>query len=467
MIQSRIRGIRTLQILLTVVFLPLWFQILAQVGERGILFELLTEHINLTLYTVAAALAGLLSHAYRPVSYPRPGFRWVYALHQSNRDLLILALLILGIIWATKDKAISRQFVGFYLVTSWLGLLLLNRFSFNLLSAAFLRGEQTIRTVLVGSPDLATYLEKWARQRRSLGVEVLGIIGRGPVPEGSSLPLLGPASQMESILEEKEIHQVILLETRNSKSWVRHVTDICQKQGCRLLIYNHWQVYFTQPMAAINEGELTFFTLQDEPLQNPLNRILKRLLDLAVALPVVFLLLPPMAIFIKIMQMLQSRGPLLYRQYRSGFSRKPFQIYKFRSMHVEPEADEGQQARKNDPRAFSFGAFMRRTSLDEFPQFINVLKGQMSVVGPRPHMLEHDEYFRQYVDIYRQRHFVKPGITGLAQERGYRGEIIAPRDIENRVAFDLEYIRNWSIWLDIGLILRTARQVLSPKSSAY
>lgn len=469
MIQNRIRGLQTLHILLTLLFPPVWLHVLVFIEALEPKFTLLRDQINLPLYTLAAALGGLLSLA---VQRPRMlhyhhTYAWIDALRKTNRDLLILSFITISLIWATKDKAMSRQFIAFYLLSSGLGLLLLNRFSYYLLSRTLLTGEQAFRTVLVGNPALAGSLKRWVRQREILGMRVLGIVGSGTPPPDANLSVLGPASELEEIVRRERIQQVVLLETRNSKSWVRHVTGICRRQACRLLIYNHWQTYFDQPMEALNEGELTFFTFSEEPLQNPLNRIVKRLMDITLSLPIVLLALPLLALIVKLVHLRQSPGPLFFVQQRSGFSGKTFRIFKFRSMHLRPQADAAQQAQRDDPRTFPFGRFLRRSSLDEFPQFINVLLGQMSVVGPRPHMVEHDNLFQEYVEVYRERQFVKPGITGLAQERGFRGEIQRREDIENRIAHDIEYIRNWSIWLDIGLVLKTLRIFLKPPRTAY
>jgi exopolysaccharide biosynthesis polyprenyl glycosylphosphotransferase len=468
MIKNRIKGLQTLHLILAFLFPPVWLHILVLVESFEVGFTLLRDQINLPLYTVAASLAGIVSQALQPSAMPHyhRGYAWIEGLRKTNRDVFVLSFVTLSLIWATKDKAMSRQFIGMYLVTSWGGLLLLNRFSFYLLSRALLHGEQKLRTLLVGNPSITASLRRWIRQREDLGLRFVGIVGSGSPPDDLALPVIGSTAELEKVLQRENIQQVILMETRNSKSWVRHVTAICQRRGVRLLIYNHWQTYFNQPMQALNEGDLTFFAFSEEPLQNPVNRIMKRLLDLFIAIPVVAFALPLLALVVKMAHLRQSPGPLFFVQMRSGFSGRPFRIYKFRTMHVAND-NPAAQATRNDPRAFSFGSFLRRTSLDEFPQFLNVLKGQMSVVGPRPHMVEHDALFEEHTEIYRERHFVKPGITGLAQERGFRGEIHRPEDVENRIAHDIEYIRNWSIWLDLGLILKTVRIFLKPPPTAY
>jgi putative colanic acid biosynthesis UDP-glucose lipid carrier transferase len=223
------------------------------------------------------------------------------------------------------------------------------------------------------------------------------------------------------------------------------------------------------PVVSVDEGGHHFFTLHQEPLEEPLNRVMKRTFDLVVALPVVVLILPGLIAVVWLMQRVQAPGPLFHSRPRSGEKRVPFAMLKFRSMRVAPpdEQAEGRQARSDDERIFPFGRFLRRHSLDEFPQFWNVLTGEMSIVGPRPVMPLLDEEFERQVRAYRSKHWVKPGITGLAQSGGFRGEIRTPEQLQERIRLDLSYIAHWSIWLDIQITLKTLAQVFFPPKSAY
>jgi lipopolysaccharide/colanic/teichoic acid biosynthesis glycosyltransferase len=172
---------------------------------------------------------------------------------------------------------------------------------------------------------------------------------------------------------------------------------------------------------------------------------------------------------VAVFQRLQSPGPIFYPQMRSGINKQRFNIWKFRTMNVAAQTKEQEriQATSGDSRVYAFGRFLRRTSLDELPQFINVLFGEMSVAGPRPHMIEHDEQFAKLLLNYYSRHYVKPGITGLAQSKGFRGEISEVSLLEKRVGYDLMYINQWSLLLDIKILFATARQVLFPPKTAY
>lgn len=212
-------------------------------------------------------------------------------------------------------------------------------------------------------------------------------------------------------------------------------------------------------------GKINMFTNHREPLSYPVNQFMKRTFDIVVSgLVCLFLIpfIPLLALIIKI----QSPGPVFFRQARTGLNGKTFQCLKFRSMYVNKNADSV-QATKDDPRKFPFGNFMRKTNIDEFPQFFNVLKGDMSIVGPRPHMLHHTEIYSQLIDKYMVRHFCKPGITGYAQISGFRGETKELWQMEERIRRDIWYIENWTFFLDIRIIILTAKSLIIPDKNAY
>jgi lipopolysaccharide/colanic/teichoic acid biosynthesis glycosyltransferase len=214
------------------------------------------------------------------------------------------------------------------------------------------------------------------------------------------------------------------------------------------------------------DGGFRFIGLREEPLENPLNRFLKRAIDIIIALPVMLVIFPVLAGIVFITQRLQSRGPLFHVQNRAGMQNRQFKIYKFRTMHSH-NGELSRQASETDERVYPIGKWFRKLSVDEVPQFWNVLRGDMSIVGPRPHLIEHNQQFSKFMANYHVRTFVKPGITGLAQVRGFRGEARNNVDIENRVACDIEYLENWNLSLECGIILRTFAQLIRPPRSAY
>ncbi|WP_088339998.1 exopolysaccharide biosynthesis polyprenyl glycosylphosphotransferase [Robiginitalea sediminis] len=211
---------------------------------------------------------------------------------------------------------------------------------------------------------------------------------------------------------------------------------------------------------------LPIISLREIPLHNPINAFIKRSFDVLFSLAVIFGLLIWVVPLLALLIRLESKGPIFFVQKRSGLDNRAFYCYKFRSMAMNKDADHI-QAGKNDMRVTTIGKFIRKTSIDELPQFYNVLFGNMSVVGPRPHMLKHTDEYAGRVDKYMVRHFVKPGITGLAQVRGYRGEVKKDRDIQNRIKFDIFYIENWSFLLDLKIIVQTVLNVFKGEDKAY
>ncbi|SDB62102.1 putative colanic acid biosysnthesis UDP-glucose lipid carrier transferase [Flavobacteriaceae bacterium MAR_2010_188] len=211
---------------------------------------------------------------------------------------------------------------------------------------------------------------------------------------------------------------------------------------------------------------LPILSLRDIPLETPLNTFVKRIFDILFAAFVITFILswltPIVAIFIK----LETKGPVFFKQSRNGFNYQEFDCYKFRSMMPNEDAHL-YQATKGDDRVTKVGKFIRKTSIDELPQFFNVLFGDMSVVGPRPHMVSHTDMYAKRIDKFMVRHFVKPGITGLAQISGFRGEVETDRDIIGRVKFDIFYVENWSLLLDLRIIFNTFINTVKGEDKAY
>ena len=255
-----------------------------------------------------------------------------------------------------------------------------------------------------------------------------------------------------------------------SLSWsrrddIRRIRKFCDRNVIHFYFVPVYAESFGQTLKIEQIGDTVGYTNYVDPLQLPTNQLIKRVFDIVFSgffLLCTLPLLPVIALIIKI----QSPGPLLFKQLRTGMNGQNFVCYKFRSMHVNKDADR-LQATKDDPRKFPFGNFMRKANIDELPQFWNVLKGDMSIVGPRPHMLAHTEQYSQLIDKYMVRHFVKPGVTGWAQVTGFRGETQELWQMEGRVKRDIWYIENWSIWLDIRIIWLTARQLFVHDKLAY
>lgn len=213
-------------------------------------------------------------------------------------------------------------------------------------------------------------------------------------------------------------------------------------------------------------GFLPILSLRKIPIDEPFNKFVKRSFDITLSLFVIIAILSWLTPLLGLLIKLESRGPVFFKQKRNGLDYQEFYCYKFRSMRPNPEAHL-HQIRKNDPRVTRVGKVIRKTSIDELPQFINVLKGEMSVVGPRPHMVSHTHMYAERIDKFMVRHFIKPGITGLAQVSGFRGEVEDDNHIINRVKYDIFYLENWSLLLDIKIVFQTAYNALRGEEKAY
>ena len=223
---------------------------------------------------------------------------------------------------------------------------------------------------------------------------------------------------------------------------------------------------FLRNLAVEYYGYIPVISLRTIPLDKEVNKRLKRVFDIIFSLLIIICFLSWLTPLIALLILIESKGPIFFKQKRNGLNYEEFYCYKFRSMHLNPIADL-EQVQKNDPRITKMGKFIRKTSIDELPQFFNVLLGDMSVVGPRPHMVSHTEMYAKTVDKFMVRHFIKPGITGLAQTNGFRGEVETEKDIVNRVKYDIFYLENWSILLDVKIIIATVINAIRGEKKAY
>ena len=311
---------------------------------------------------------------------------------------------------------------------------------------------------------------------RSLKAEVGGLKGETAMEasnlrhQPSDLKRLGTLQEFMRKIETEpdELHlgdELYVSLSRRDRDIIKRISRFCDHQVIR---------FYYVPVSVESLGinlkremldDMEVYTTYEIPLASPVNKAIKRAFDIAASL--VFLI--PTALmfpFIWAIIKIQSPGPIFFRQKRTGLDGKDFEMLKFRSMHVNKDADKV-QATKNDPRKYPFGNFMRKSNIDELPQFLNVLKGDMSFVGPRPHMLLHTEQYSQLIDKYMVRHFVKPGLTGWAQVTGFRGETKELWQMEGRVKRDIWYIEHWSIWLDIRIIWLTAKTIFVHDKNAY
>lgn len=395
---------------------------------------------------------------------------WVDSAWLATRQTVVVSLLIFALMFAFKKEDMSRVFVGTFLGLLWTMLLFVNLGLPKFLCRLFFENSRRVPTLFIGSQKSQEKLKNWLASKEMLGIQAVGFLSEQEnIEPGCTPAFLGRLADLSRVITERRVVQVIVLELPRSNVESQFIIEVCQKLGCRILIYSNLSEQLRHPLITVTEEGHQFHALQAEPLEDPLNRVLKRMFDLTISTTVVVFIMPPLIAWVWIMQYLQARGPVFFTQERTGHGQNSFRILKFRSMFAARQTaeSEAKQVRRGDDRIYPFGRFLRTSSLDEFPQFINVMKGEMSIVGPRPHLVAHDHQFSRTMKGYRTRFFVKPGITGLAQSRGFRGEIIDPQLLESRIRLDVDYISQWSIWLDIQIIIKTAWQLFFPPKTAY
>jgi exopolysaccharide biosynthesis polyprenyl glycosylphosphotransferase len=325
------------------------------------------------------------------------------------------------------------------------------------------------RTLLVGPVGKAREMNRWILETAAFGFGLRGKPSEGDEDEGRVLhvPRVSDVSMLDRIIRHEGIRQILLLELPLDPEALNLVVNAANKAGVRLLVLNNLSELFRHDISSFKLHDKEFISLRDEPLEDPVNRTIKRTVDFLMSLPVVLFVLPPLCLVVKIFQSIQSPGPLFYRQTRAGLNNLPFRIFKFRTMRADKGDEASKQATAGDPRIYPMGRILRKTSLDEIPQFLNVFFGDMSVVGPRPHMIIHNRRFSEVMREYHVRTFAKPGITGLAQMSGYRGEAKNDQDVIDRAKLDIRYIEDWSLPLDFWIIFNTMYQVFTPPKTAY
>lgn len=408
--------------------------------------------------------ASHLHTAKRRVDFLNLGF--VENCAVSFRQTFTALTVVLCFVVAFKHLSISREFIFSFIPVLFLLMLLTNHL-FPLWLARFVfSGNYVQNTILLGSRRGVMRLNDLLSNKVLYGVKLMGAVTDGIVGESpSQLPHLGSIAHLEDHIRNVSATQVIAVDVPHSPVVVNHLANTCQRMGVRLLIANDFELMLGRRISMDEEDGIHYISFHREPLESPLNRLVKRILDLFISLPIVVLILPVLSLVVWLLHRWQSPGSLFFLQLRTGMQGQDFMLYKFRTMHPN-NPDEARQATANDTRIFPAGRWMRKMSIDEFPQFINVLKGEMSVVGPRPHLRQHDDLFRQKMISYGVRTFIKPGITGLAQVRDLRGEILTDKDVIDRVRSDLDYLENWSLLWDIEIIARTGWKVFFPSKHA-
>lgn len=392
-----------------------------------------------------------------------------YEIQRHTRIIQIISVLLKQIVFFTvvlyayigffKQPSISRLALGNYLMSA-LGLIAVFKFLVFFLLKRYRRIlSGNLRDVIViGDNEKTRQLIKTFNSRLDFGYKFQ-----------SQFNVKSDDFSLEACFKyiiDKEIDEIYFSIAELSNKQINRLVDFADNNLRELKFIPDNKDIFSKKLKYEYYDYIPILSIRTIPLQDSVLKFVKRLFDILFSSCIIVFVLswltPILAIIIK----LESKGPVFFKQSRNGFNYKEFDCYKFRSMTPNKDANL-HQATKGDMRITKVGAFIRKTSIDELPQFFNVLFGDMSVVGPRPHMVSHTNLYARRIDKFMVRHFVKPGITGLAQISGFRGEIEEDKDIINRVKYDIFYIENWSILLDLKIIIQTVANAVRGEEKAY
>lgn len=403
------------------------------------------------IYGITALVIGFFSGLYIPKRKKRFSFEVLKILQIHALSLLVL----LSILFVYKEVHISRELLALLVVTSIMiqGIF---RYTIKIITRHLReKGYNKQFVIIIGAGSLGRRFYENLYQHKELGYEVIGFLDdyREAHDEmfGRYKPLLGGVDDLDSIISHVIVDEVVIALPLTAHQKYGEIIAVCEKMGIRTLIIPDFFDYLPARPYFDHFAGMPLINVRSIPLDDLGNRILKRSFDILFAASALIIMLP-LLVVIAISIRLTSAGPIIFKQERVGLNRRTFQMYKFRTMRLIPEeVSDRQWTVANDPRRTKLGEFLRKTSLDELPQFLNVLLGHMSVVGPRPERPFFVEQFKEEIPKYMVKHQIRPGITGLAQSKGLRGDT----SIKDRIQEDIFYIENWTLLFDVKIILKT------------
>ncbi|SHM56693.1 putative colanic acid biosysnthesis UDP-glucose lipid carrier transferase [Cyclobacterium lianum] len=373
----------------------------------------------------------------------------------------VWAVLIFYLIRTQLVAAGDRE-VGFLVFVGALSSLAFFRIGVHMSLRRYrMSGRNYRKAVIVGKDDWSTRLASTLAARKALGIQFLGFFDDSVTGKD----VLGDVSAFFQQAKQGSV-DLVYLGQHISGDLQRKIVDHADENHIKVKIIPGAHLQWEKALSFSRYGRFVVVNLNEIPLDKGYNRLFKRFFDICFSCIVLVFILSWLTPLLALLIKLESDGPVFFFQQRTGANNRVFRCIKFRTMLDNPWADT-RQAIRNDPRITKTGAFLRRFSLDELPQFINVLKGEMSVVGPRPHTLPMNQVFKRQIQKYDNRHRIKPGITGLAQVLGYRGEISHHWQIRSRVRLDYFYIRNWSFLLDLTIVFRTMGELIARREEVY
>lgn len=390
--------------------------------------------------------------------------RYEQALGNLLKSILVHCLLLISFKYLLSDYVLPIQ--DFMLKYMIFVILLISWRSFMLLITGFVRrrGLNYRRVIIVGGGDLAIDMQDFFLSHPEVGYRLQGIFN-----DGLSVPFrgkkIGNITDAKDFVLKNSTDEIYCSISEMKNEQISDLIKFCDQNMIRFKLIPDFRGLMHRRVNIDFYDNVPVLSLRSEPLESTFNRFLKRMFDLIFSLFVIVFIFPWLFFIIALFIKLSSKGPVFFKQKRSGKNNVEFTCLKFRTMRVNNEADEV-QAVKNDTRITSIGRILRKTNFDELPQFLNVLIGHMSIVGPRPHMIKHTAQYSKIIDKFMVRHLIQPGITGWAQVNGYRGETKEPSKMDKRVEYDVWYIENWSLILDIKIIFLTLVNMLRGEENA-
>jgi len=400
---------------------------------------------------------------------------YVTRLHESNREsklldvvnkvllALVINLSLTFALWVgMKAYFYSREHL-FYTFLFFSALIICWRIGFYYFIRFYRKKGYNIRNiVVVGLGPTAINLVEYINKTPELGYVFHGYFDNHEDNDS----LLGNVSTLEDYCDSKNIDLIFCCLPKLYDEEIKRIVDFAENNLIKIKVISRFSNIANKNLSIQKYGEIPVINVSSIPLDSAYNRFVKRAFDLVFSSLVMLFLLSWIVPLIGFLIKLESKGPVFFKQDRNGKGNEKFLCWKFRTMRINAESDT-KQATKGDPRITKIGAILRKTSLDELPQFVNVFLGDMSVVGPRPHPIKLNEEFLPKIDRFIQRHAVKPGITGLAQAKGYRGETSHFSAMYGRVKLDRFYVKNWSLILDLKIIILTVISIIKGQETAY
>ena len=386
----------------------------------------------------------------------------VEILSKIAKQSVFFVLLIIAFFPFNKDVIFSGKAIALYSISLFSIIIIIKSLLFYYLKKyRIVTGNNFRNAVIIGYSKEATDLKKIFEERPDYGYRFKGYFS----DKKSNENIVGKVDSIKDFSIENKIDEIYCSLNELSDEKLKDLVEFGDENNIIVKFIPDSKAIFSKNLKIDYYELFPVLSLQKTALHDPLIKNFKRGFDFIFSLIVVILILswltPLMALLIK----LESRGPVFFKQSRPGLDEQEFLCYKFRSMKVNVTTEK--EASRNDPRVTKIGRFIRKTSIDELPQFFNVLLGDMSVVGPRPHLWSQNKTYGNKIKKYMVRHYVKPGITGLAQVKGYRGEIETENDMVNRIKFDVYYIENWSLLMDIKIIIQTVVNIFKGEEKAY